>query len=553
MERNLINFCLVVCITLGFVSLFGVYLPERLSRSKTVQTVMGTYSENPTLADIIGEKKGIAPLSLKKGKSLEDYQQEFQIWIETQEGSPEEPAETFEQPRIMLDAAEEALKYSIQPYRPLPLASLYVSGFYFRTPYEIREMVEFWRNVFAKYNKQHALLHDQEHLGIIYGVLDFSDLYEHPDIDDQEVWRVRRLIEEEKKEELRTLLLSFHDNEPPRTEYQRFVHDLFDNIGDPRKFKQAAENIRAQRGQKDKFEEGLVRFGRYREALEEIFREEGVPAEITRLTFVESMFNIDAVSKVAAKGPWQFMDYTGKEYMEVNDYTDERLDPLIAGRAAARLLKKNFEHVKNWPMAINGYNTGVGHLINAKKRLQTDNISAVIRYYKHPAYQFASRNFYPEFLAALEVSGNYRNYFGELPLEEPVPYDEIVLEHHTSVYKLADTLQVDLNILRDLNPSYLEQAYTPFGIVPSGSLLRIPKGQTNIYLSALDLLKMQEKNLRWHVVKNSDTLRNLAARFEVPEELLQYANGMLDKTLSEGQILKIPSLPGEVVLERESL
>src|SRR5690606_26043375 len=96
------------------------------------------------------------------------------------------------------------------------------------------------------------------------------------------------------------------------------------------KAKHALKNVRIQTGQKDFFQRGVEISPLYMSGMEEIFEKHGLPTELTRIPFVESSFNKYATSKVGATGVWQFMSYTGKNFMIVNDYIDERRSPLKA-------------------------------------------------------------------------------------------------------------------------------------------------------------------------------------------------------------------------------
>ena len=84
---------------------------------------------------------------------------------------------------------------------------------------------------------------------------------------------------------------------------------LFDGVDEKNKFTEAARRgrLRYQAGQRDQFTRGIMQSGRYLRQMEEIFKEEGLPIELTRLPFVESSFNLSAKSKVGASGIWQFM------------------------------------------------------------------------------------------------------------------------------------------------------------------------------------------------------------------------------------------------------
>ena len=145
------------------------------------------------------------------------------------------------------------------------------------------------------------------------------------------------------------------------TPEQHTIFKSFRFIFEKNKFKIASERnrLRMQLGQKDRFVLGIFFSGRYIREMEKIFREEKVPIELTRLPFVESSFNLYAYSKVGASGIWQFMRSTGRLFhLRIDNICDLRNDPLAATRAAARLLRMNYEMLKSWPLALTAYNHG---------------------------------------------------------------------------------------------------------------------------------------------------------------------------------------------------
>ena len=99
---------------------------------------------------------------------------------------------------------------------------------------------------------------------------------------------------------------------------------------------------------------------------------EGIPEEIAWLPMVESTFNVEARSKVGAAGVWQFMPGTGRQYMRVDATVDERLDPIIAARGAARLLRHNYQGLRSWPLALTAYNHGYYGMQRAVRQLGTN-------------------------------------------------------------------------------------------------------------------------------------------------------------------------------------
>src|SRR5690606_3831440 len=104
----------------------------------------------------------------------------------------------------------------------------------------------------------------------------------------------------------------------------------------------AANNVRFQLGQSDRFVEGLIRSGAYREHIESVIRGKHLPIELAALPHVESSFHPGAYSSVAAAGMWQFMRATGQRFMRIDHIVDERMDPYTATYAAMSLLEYNY-------------------------------------------------------------------------------------------------------------------------------------------------------------------------------------------------------------------
>ena len=131
---------------------------------------------------------------------------------------------------------------------------------------------------------------------------------------------------------------------------------------------------------------------------------------------VESSFDVTAFSKAGAAGIWQFTRATGKKFLTVNKFLDERRDPIRASEAAAKLIKSNYERLGDWPMAVTAYNHGIAGVLRAKKEMGT--YEAVFENYSGRLFEFASRNFYSEFLAARHVAKNSRTVFQRYPVEQ---------------------------------------------------------------------------------------------------------------------------------------
>ena len=96
---------------------------------------------------------------------------------------------------------------------------------------------------------------------------------------------------------------------------------------------------------------GLTKY--YFPIYEKAFRDAGIPDEIKYLSIVESKLDPYAVSRVGATGLWQFMFTTGRLYgLNMDDYVDDRRDPIQASYAAAAYLKDAYLEFGDWLLAI---------------------------------------------------------------------------------------------------------------------------------------------------------------------------------------------------------
>jgi membrane-bound lytic murein transglycosylase D len=254
----------------------------------------------------------------------------------------------------------------------------------FTVPSGLKKEVDFWIKIYSFYTSDEAVLHDPEHLGKVYGIIKLPHCDEPPTAECLKLREDR--MEDEKKKILGELGVTDEDIK-----------------------------IRAQVGQKDKFKNAIVAGQGLLADIEKIFDEYQLPKEISRLPFVESMFNNGSLSRSGAAGIWQLMPSTAKIFgLKVNRHEDERKDPVKSTHVAAKHLLRDYKRLGSWPLALNAYNSGPSRLANAVATLGTEDIVQIIKNYSHPAYGFAARNFYPCFLAALNVYEKRNEYFGEL-------------------------------------------------------------------------------------------------------------------------------------------
>ncbi len=350
-----------------------------------------------------------------------------------------------------------------------------------------RKRVEFWIRVYTEVSTSEGLVHDSQYPEIVLEKLDFKpEESDYSLTDKQKSKKIENRVKEA-KEFYRKLFLNIHakgDNVNSMTGAEKRVYELYKNIDEPKKFFNAAHNkrVRLQRGLRERFIQGLYYSGRYLTIMEKIFKDHGVPVEITRLPFVESSFNLKARSKVGASGIWQFIRSTGKLYMRINETVDERNDPVRATEAAAMLLKQNYETLNAWPLAVTAYNHGRKGLMRAVLKVGSDKLMDIIESYKSRSFGFASSNFFAEFLAALQVERNSEKYFGQFERDKSISFSEFILNDYVSAKDLSIYTRIPMDTLIELNPGLSESVYAGKLLIPAGYVLRIPMEMRDSFL-----------------------------------------------------------------------
>lgn len=279
---------------------------------------------------------------------------------------------------------------------------------------------------------------------------------------------------------------------------------------------------------------GLRRSGRYKELIERIFAEEGVPQELLYLAQAESGFLPRAVSNKQAVGMWQFISATGSTYsLNRGSGYDERLDPEKATRAAAKYLKDLYAHYGDWYLAMAAYNCGAGAVDRAIERTGYADFWELM---KRNALPRETRNYVPIILAITIMAKNPKDYGLEsVDMDTPVEYDSIHLTAPTNLNLIADATMQPVSVIHDLNPSLLKQ------VAPIGFDVHIPMGSADTAMAALESVPA-ESRLAWrlHHVQAGDTLASIASSFHLRPERIAAVNRSTD-SLESGDVLLIPA------------
>jgi membrane-bound lytic murein transglycosylase D len=334
----------------------------------------------------------------------------------------------------------------------------------FPEPASLKPAVNFWIDVYTKVSTNQGYVHDDEYLSVVYQTLELPP-YASRDVRERQV----NLAKQRVSAALNSL---GRGKRTGLTSTEAEALAAWPAGTTSKTFAQAAQRVRFQLGQSDRFREGLIRSGQWKPHIRNVLAQYGLPQELDVLPHVESSFNPAAYSKVAAAGMWQFMPATARQYMRVDHIVDERLDPFISTEGAARLLKTNYKVTGTWPLALTSYNHGAGGMVRATKAVGTTDIGVIVQKYKGQAFGFASRNFYASFLAALEIDRNPGRYMSRLQLDAPTRYDVLTVQDYISAQALARTAGISLEELKAHNPALRDPVWAGEKYIPRGYALR---------------------------------------------------------------------------------
>jgi membrane-bound lytic murein transglycosylase D len=268
-----------------------------------------------------------------------------------------------------------------------------------------------------------------------------------------------------------------------------------------------------------------------------IFAEEGVPLDLAYLAHVESAYKPNALSRARAKGLFQFMAGTGRQYGLRQDYwIDERSDPEKSTRAAARYLKDLYAMFGDWYLAMAAYNGGPGRVSRAMAQTRTTDFWSLATTSK---IRLETKNYVPAILAATLISKNPAKYGFTFEPDAPLEYDTIDVDGAVDLRVLARLAGSDGDTMHALNPA-LRRHQTPPDRVTA---IRVPKGTGVSTLSALLVLPQSERVIvLYHHVRRGDTLSRISGRYGVSVAALQSENKMGRMTvLRVGQTLRVPA------------
>ena len=399
----------------------------------------------------------------------------------------------------------------------------------FPRPPELEPAVRFWTRVYTEVDTQSGFLHDARNLAVVYDRMPLD----------------RRQIENRRNQIQTDLRVLAGGKRSGLSEGQRQILSLWPEGVSNDVLREAVDNVRFQLGQSDRFLGGLRRSGAYRQHIDAVIREKGLPAELAVLPHVESSFNPNAYSSAAAAGMWQFGRATGQRFMRIDHIVDERMDPYIASNAAMSLLEYNHSVLGTWPLALTAYNHGAGGIARAVRETGTTDIETIVANYRGRAFGFASRNFYAQFLAVLDVENRASDYFGDVNFDPAPVFRTVVTDAFIDAEIFARSVGISLEQLQVDNRALRPAVWEGNKRIPRGFPVKLREGvvaEENVLALISDDYKfaVQTPDVAY-VVERGDSLSVIARRFNTTVGRLVALNQLRSRNrIQIGQRLLLP-------------
>ena len=276
------------------------------------------------------------------------------------------------------------------------------------------------------------------------------------------------------------------------------------------------------------------RSGRYREMIQRILAEEGIPQELIHLAQAESGFMPRAMSRKAAGGMWQFLKWRGNEYgLQQTPYTDDRMDPEKATRAAAKHLHDLYNEFGDWYLAIAAYNCGPGVVEKAVERTGYADFWQLRTLGVLP---IETTNYVPIIVAMTVMEKNAAEYgLDNLQMDPAVQYDTITVDAPTSLLLVSDLTDASPAELAELNPAVLH------GVAPAHYDVHVPKGSGAQLAGNLQRIPADHRDAwRAHRMGAGETVASIARSFGATPAAVATANHLAQGESAEGDLLVIP-------------
>lgn len=282
------------------------------------------------------------------------------------------------------------------------------------------------------------------------------------------------------------------------------------------------------------------RSGRFRPAIVEALRAEGLPEELSWLPLIESGYKTRALSSARALGMWQFIASTGYKFgLERTEWVDERMNPDKATIAAIAYLKELHGIFGDWTTALAAYNCGEGRVLRTIKRQRISYLDDFWDLYAKLPRETAS--YVPRFIAVLHIVNDPKKYGVELPQpDSEVKVETVTINKQVHLKTIASKIGVPHEELRSINTELRKQVTpnTPYA-------LNLPEGKTDIFKTKLSEIPVYVPPVPAYIVhrvKSGESLSVIASKYNSSTKAIMRRNNLKKSSfIKAGWKLKIPT------------
>ena len=258
----------------------------------------------------------------------------------------------------------------------------------------------------------------------------------------------------------------------------------------------------------------LNRAGKMIPVMLPILRSEGLPEDMVYLAMIESGFNPKAYSWAHASGPWQFISATGRRYgLTVDWWYDERRDPQLSTRAAARYLRDLYGMFDDWLLAMAAYNCGEYRVKRSVRRYGNN-------FWKMKRLPRQTRNYVPSYIAATIIAKDPEKYgFTPPSMVQPSDYKTIMISECVDLKALAECADIDVPTLTKMNPALIRWC-TPPALKEIGVHFPMETEEDEFWSRYSSIPEGEKVSYIRHKVRRGEALSTIARRYGVPVSVI---------------------------------
>lgn len=276
--------------------------------------------------------------------------------------------------------------------------------------------------------------------------------------------------------------------------------------------------------------------------LKSMIAQAGIPQEFLFLAMAESEFSSKAYSPKKAAGIWQLMPKTAKQLgLKINEYVDERKDPIKSTQAAIKYLQFLYKITGQWYLAAMAYNCGVGRLQKAIKEAKTTDIGTLLD--DHKKYLPRETRDYIRKILTMSIAFNNidklksedREYLLNRGAMNTLA--SVNIKAGTLLKDIADGAGISLDELKKYNRqfkyNFLPPGYDEYSVYIPYSHLAYFKQNFKQDFNSNQMFVL-------HKIKKGETLTSISKKYKVSITALKTTNKLKNSFLSINQKIIVP-------------